>query len=98
MALRARYLKTKLSRPLPIKGGRVLHTVGQARAYMLALPEARALRAHWQHARAILLAETNVFDLTRQLHLALFMDGLLDLAAMEPTNDPSKRRTLARDR
>ena len=33
------------------------------------------LRAHWQHACRLFLQEANVAAVTRQVHLAIFMDG-----------------------
>jgi hypothetical protein len=38
MSLRPAYLKAKLTRPIATKDGGTLRTVGDARAYMLALP------------------------------------------------------------
>jgi hypothetical protein len=38
----------------------VLRTIGDVRAYMLALPKARALRGHWQHASRPFLEEASV--------------------------------------
>ena len=83
MPLRPAYLKSKLSRPLPTKGGGVLRTVAEARAYMIALPALRETRQHWQHAAALMMAEADVADLTHQLHLALFLDHQVDLAGMD---------------
>jgi hypothetical protein len=85
MPLRPAYLKSKLSRPLPIKGGGVLRTVAEARAYMIALPPLRETRLHWQRAAALMMAEVDVADLTHQLQLALFVDHALDLEAMDAT-------------
>jgi hypothetical protein len=59
--LRPEYLAEKLTPyPLPTKDGGVLRTIGDARAYMLALPKKREQRAHWQHACRLLLQETGV--------------------------------------
>jgi hypothetical protein len=44
---------------------------------MQALPKSRAQRAHWQHASRLLLDEVRP-ALTRQVQVALFMDGKLD--------------------
>jgi hypothetical protein len=78
------YLSQKLTPyPLPTKDGGVLRTIGDARAYMVALPKKRELRAHWQHACRLLLQEAGVAALTRQVHVALFMDGKLDASAFE---------------
>jgi hypothetical protein len=40
--------------PLPTKGGGVLHTIEDARTYMMALPKTRELRPHWQEAIRLL--------------------------------------------
>ena len=78
------YLAQKLTPyPLPTKDGGVLRTVGDAHAYIMELPRKRALRAHWQHACRLLLQQARAAPLTRQVHLALFMDGKLDAGALE---------------
>src|SRR6266516_2849300 len=77
------YLRTKLTQPLPTRDRGVLRTVLDARAYMLALPKTRKTRQHWQRACRLLLEQADVDALTRQIHLVLFFDGKLDLAAME---------------
>jgi hypothetical protein len=69
--------------PLPTKDGGVLRTVGDAHAYIMELPRKRALRAHWQHAGRLMLQQASAAALTRQVHLALFMDGKLDAGAFE---------------
>jgi hypothetical protein len=52
--LRAEYLAQKLTPyALPTKDGGVLRTIGDAHAYMMALPKKRG--AHWQHACRLLL-------------------------------------------
>jgi hypothetical protein len=51
------YLSKRLTRPLPTKDGGTLRTVGEARSYMIGLSRARELRAQWQHAAELLLAE-----------------------------------------
>jgi hypothetical protein len=82
--LRPEYLAQKLTPyPLPTKDGGVLRTIGDAHAYMMALPRKRGLRAHWQHACRLLLQQASAAPLTRQVHLALFMDGKLDACAFE---------------
>ena len=78
------YLAQKLAPyPLPTKDGGVLRTVGDAHAYIMELPRKRALRAHWQHAGRLMLQQASAAALTRQVHLALFMDGKLDAGAFE---------------
>jgi hypothetical protein len=82
--LRPEYLAEKLTPyPLPTKDGGVLRTIGDARAYMLALPKNREQRAHWQRACRLLLQQAGAAVLTRQVHLALFMDGKLDAGTFE---------------
>jgi hypothetical protein len=78
------YLAQKLTPyPLPTKDRGVVRTVGDAHAYIMALPKKRALRAHWQHAGRLMLQQASAAALTRQVHLALFMDGKLDAGAFE---------------
>jgi hypothetical protein len=82
--LRPEYLAEKLTPyPLPTKDGGVLRTIGDARAYMLALPKKCEQRAHWQHACRLLLQQASAAALTRQVQVALFMDGKLDAGAFE---------------
>jgi hypothetical protein len=82
--LRPEYLAQKLTPyPLPTKDAGVLRTIGDARAYMVALPKNRELRAHWQRACRVLLQQASAAALTRQVHLALFMDDKLDAGAFE---------------
>ena len=71
--LRPEYLAQKLTPyPLPTKDGGVLRTLGDAHAYIMALPKKRALRAHWQHAGRLLLQQASAAALTRQVQVALF--------------------------
>jgi hypothetical protein len=60
------------------KDGGVLRTVGDARAYILTLPKTRRSRAHWKRASLLLLEEVGAAALTRQIQVALVMDGKLD--------------------
>jgi hypothetical protein len=69
--------------PLPTKDEGVLRTIGDARAYMVALSKNRERRAHSQQAWRLLLQGAAPAALTRQVHLALFMDGKLDAGAFE---------------
>jgi hypothetical protein len=80
MLLRPAYLSQKLTRPIPTKDGGTLRTVAEAREYMLGLSKSRELRAQWQRAAELLLAEADVADFSRQVQLALFYDAKLDLA------------------
>jgi hypothetical protein len=78
--LRPAYLSQKLTRAVATEDGGTLRTVAEARAYMLGLSKARELRAQWQHAAELLLAEADVADFSKQIELALFYDAKLDLA------------------
>jgi hypothetical protein len=60
--------------PLPTKGGGVLRTIGDARAYMLALSEDREWLDHWKAAYRLLVA--SAAELTQQVYVALSMAGL----------------------
>ena len=68
--------------PLPTKDGRLLRTIGDARAYMVALSEERALRDHWKPAYR-LLVQGAAAPLTLQVYGALLKDGQLDLEELE---------------
>jgi hypothetical protein len=73
------YLSERLTPyPLPTKDGGVLRTVGDAHAYILTLPKSRKSRAHWKRASLLLLKEVGVAAVTRQVQVALVMDGKLD--------------------
>jgi len=76
------YLTRKLLRPLPTKDGGVLRTVTDARTYMLGLSKARELRAAWQRACELLLAEADIAELSKAVELALFYDARLDVKAL----------------
>jgi hypothetical protein len=76
----APYLSQKLTRPIRTKDGGTLRTVLDARSYTLALSQDREHRAQWQRACGLLLAEADVE--ARQIELALFYDGKLDLVAI----------------
>ena len=69
--------------PLPTTDDGVLRTIGDARDYMLALSKERERRADWQHACRPLMEEAGVAAVTRQVHLALFTDAMLDIEAFE---------------
>jgi hypothetical protein len=73
------YLSKNLTRPLRTKDGGTLRTVLDARDYMLALPKHRELRAQWQHAAELLLAEADVAAFSIAVELALFYDAKLVL-------------------
>ena len=69
--------------PLPTKDGAVLRTIDDARAYMLALSKEREWRDHWKAAYRLLVRGANAAELTRQVHLALSVDGEFDSEAFE---------------
>jgi hypothetical protein len=92
MSLPARYLAQKLAEPLPTKDGGTLRTLADALRYMDKLGKPRELRQTWQHACRLILNRAPIEAITRQLSLALFMDGALDLS-QRPV--PPRRRTTA---
>ena len=49
--------------PLPTKDGGVLRTIGDARAYMLALPKEREWLDHWKAAYRLLVRGANAAEL-----------------------------------
>ena len=67
----------------------------RARAYIMALPKTRALRAHWQHAGRLMLQQASAAALTRQVHVALFMDGKLDAGTFEHMSSARRWRRYA---
>jgi hypothetical protein len=80
MMLPPEYLAKQLTPyPLPTKDGGVLRTIGDARAYMVALPKTRWLRSHWQRASQLILEEAGAAAVSKQVHLALFTDASLML-------------------
>jgi hypothetical protein len=60
---------------VPTKDGGTLHTILD----MLRPTKDRELRTQWQHAVALLLAQADADFFSRQVELALFFDGRLDL-------------------
>ena len=74
--LRPANLSQKLA-PLPTKDGGVLRTIGDARAYMLALSKEREWRDHWKRAYRLLVQGASAAALTQQVRLALTEDGVL---------------------
>jgi hypothetical protein len=66
------YLAQRLTPyPLATPDSGLLHTIEDARTYMLTLPKIRKLCAHWQHVRRLLLQEAGAAALTQQVQLAL---------------------------
>jgi hypothetical protein len=93
VALRSEYLSYKLTPYLlPTKESGVLRPSGDVSAYMQALPKTGAQRAHWQHAGWLLLKEVRPEALTRQVQVALFMDGKLDDSAFRPLSNARRMR------
>jgi hypothetical protein len=71
----------KFREPIALKDGRMIATLGQARAVMLALPDRHQVRPFWQYAAELLIeaAEHNgsIDDAWAQLSRALAAEGLL---------------------
>jgi len=75
------YLRQKLTQPLPIRGGPVLRTIGEAANYVLGLPHAESCN-RWRRAAELLLEQAGVAEVSKQVKLALFYDAQLDIKAM----------------
>ena len=79
---------TSLDRTLKPRDHAALHTLADARAYMLELPEDMAGRQVWQHAGHLLLAAAEspakaaIEGATKQLDLALFLSFRLDMSGI----------------
>ena len=73
------------SRRLPsriyVKGGPMLVTVADARAYVLSLPPHRAERSQWQRAVALMIDGAETEAIWGALKLALLYDATLSGAA-----------------
>jgi hypothetical protein len=81
--LPAKYLNKKLTKPLPIKGGPVLLTIGDVADYVLSLPDKHvAANNAWQHTAKLNLDQADTAKVNDQIRLALFLDMKLDLIAM----------------
>jgi hypothetical protein len=84
MVFSPEYLAEQLTPyPLPTKDGGVLRTIGDARAYMLALSKEREWRDHWKAAYRLLVHGAGAAAMTQQVQLALSRDGQLDVEAFE---------------
>jgi hypothetical protein len=70
----------KLTRLIRTKDGGTLRTVGDARNYMLALPERRATQRGWQRAAELILDGGTSEAITRQVELALLLNGQIVLS------------------
>ena len=69
------------TQPLPIKPGGVQPTIGEAAAYVLALPHAESCN-RWRRAAQLLLDQADVAAVSKQARLALVYDPRLDIGAM----------------
>ena len=69
--------------PLPTTDGWMLRTIGDAGAYILALPKNRKQLAHWEHVRQLLKKEASVATVSHIVHSALSKDHKLDVFAFE---------------
>ncbi len=69
----------KLTRVVRTKDGGTLRTVGDARDYMLALPERRATQRAWQRAAELILDGGTSEAITRQVELSLLLNGQIVL-------------------
>jgi hypothetical protein len=72
----------------PTKPGKPLRTLADARAYVLCLPIDISARQAWQQLSKLLLEASEHGDTTaatEQLHLALFLENRLWLAASKPS-------------
>jgi len=76
MSLPRAYLAMKLTQPLPIRGGPVLRTVGEAANYVLELPQSQVEGCQrWRQAAQLLLDQAGVAEVSKQVKLALFYDA-----------------------
>jgi hypothetical protein len=73
----------RLPTPLPIKDGRTLRTVADARAHILKLPAYRSERSCWQHVMKLMLDGASPEAIDRAVELALLYDGQIDFKRMK---------------
>jgi hypothetical protein len=78
-SLRLRTRPAPLARPVHTRDGAVLTTIPEAKAYMLALPEGRALRNAWQYAARLVLEDASAEAITEQIELALLLECKLNV-------------------
>ncbi len=69
----------RLPSRIHVKGGPVLATVADARAYVLSLPPHRAERSQWQRAVALMIDGADTEAIWGALKLALLYDATLDV-------------------
>jgi hypothetical protein len=73
----------KFPEPIKLNNGRKIATLGQAREFMLALPERHQSRPFWQYAAELLIEaaergdRAGVDDAAAQLSRALAAEGLI---------------------
>ena len=61
----------------------MLRTIGDAGAYILALPKKRKRLARWEQVSRLIVKEAGVASVTQQVHQALSKDNKLDVVAFE---------------
>ena len=81
--------------PLPTKDGGVLRTIGDARAYMLALSKEREWLDHWKPAYRLLVVGAGAAELTQQVQLALSRVHAVQAAAAAVWFACARRRVLS---
>jgi hypothetical protein len=84
------YLAKKLSQPLPIKGGAILHTIGEAAKYVLTLPHAESCN-RWRRGAELLV---NQADVSAVSHLCITLNSgqrPLNLSEVGTTNNLKAR-------
>ena len=69
----------KLAHVVRTRDGKSLRTRGDARAYLIGLPEHEQLHSAWQHLCRLLLDWAAAEAVTAQLELALLLSGALAL-------------------
>jgi hypothetical protein len=92
MSLPPAYLSQKLPQPLPTKGGAVLRTIGDVRAYMIVMPAAHDGCARWLHAAKLILGQADVAAVSRQVYLASGIWTREQASGPIPKVDRSMRR------
>jgi hypothetical protein len=71
----------KFAKPIALKDGRTIATLGEARALILSLPDLHQTTLHWQHAAKMISraaeAKCGIDEGRMQMVLALKAEGLL---------------------